>query len=169
MTNPAVRLRGRYRAELAAQLADRARTSRTPVGVVALAESVRRKPSAVRRLLAEAGFWSRRMLIGFTDYEVTTALAARYRLGVTVEQLHVDTGIDHRVIRERVRAAGTPTASRRCRGDLALPEAELVGAYDAGVSLTGVAELAGGSYGTVRRVLVDAGVQLRPRGSRSRR
>lgn len=97
---------------------------------------------------------------------MTAALAARYRLGVTVEQLHVDTGIDRRVIRERVRAAGTPTATRRRRGDLALPEAELVAAYDAGLYLTDLAELAGGSYSTVRRVLLDAGVQLRPRGGR---
>jgi hypothetical protein len=164
MANPAVRLRGRCRSELAAQLVDCARTSRPPVGVATLAARVGRKPSAVRRLLAEGGFRSRRMLLGFADDEVTAALAARYRLGVTVEQLHADSGIDRRVIRERVRAAGTPTASRRRRGDLALPEAELVAAYDAGVNLAGLAELAGGSYGTVRRVLLDAGVQLRPRG-----
>jgi hypothetical protein len=86
-------------------------------------------------------------------------------MGVPVRQMHAVTGIDERVIRDRLRRAGVTLAKRGHRDDLPVPD--LVKRYEAGASLADVAVVSGGSYGTVRRVLLDAGVQLRPRGSRA--
>lgn len=158
------RVRGQRRAELARRLAHRLRTEHPTV--TALAAGIERRPSAVRQLLAEAGVRSRRLLIGLSDDEVTAQLARRFRSGVPVHELRLVTGIDERVIRERLRQAGVELAKRGHRADLTVLVSKLIEMYETGTSLTELATLSGGSYGTVRRVLLDAGVQLRPRGRR---
>jgi hypothetical protein len=161
------RLRGQQRAALAQQLAGRCRAQRFTITVLDLAVDIERRPSTVRRLLTEAGVRDRRLLIGFADAEVTAALAGRFRLRVSVWQMHVDTGIDERVIRERLRRAGVELEKRTSRDDLTAPVSRLVELYEAGSSLADLAALSGGSYGMVRRVLLDAGVQFRLRGGGS--
>jgi hypothetical protein len=155
------------RAELAQQLADRRRAQRFTITVLDLAFDIERRPSTVRRLLTEAGVRDRRLLIGFEDDEITAALIGRFRLRVSVWQMHVDTGIDERVIRQRLRQAGVELEKRNSRDDLTVPVPRLVELYEAGWSLADLAALSGGSYGTVRRVLLKAGVQFRLRGGRS--
>jgi hypothetical protein len=161
------RLRGQHRAELAQQLADRRRVQRFTITVLDLAFDIERRPSTVRRLLTEAGVRDRRLLIGFEDAEITAALIGRFRLRVSVWQMHVDTGIDERVIRDRLRQAGVELEKRSSRDDLTVPVSRLVELYAAGWSLADLAVQSGGSYGMVRRVLLEAGVQFRLRGGRS--
>jgi lambda repressor-like predicted transcriptional regulator len=81
--------------------------------------------------------------------------------------MHLDTGIDERVIRERLRQAGVELEKRSSREDLTVPMSRLVELYEAGWSLADLAVQSGGSYGMVRRVLLEAGVQFRMRGGRS--
>ena len=160
-------LRGRRRAEVAQRLAHRFDTERPTV--TALAAGIERKPSTVRRLLAEGGVQSRWLLVGLSDQEVTAELARRFEGGEPVQELRRVTGIDERVIRERLRHAGAELESRRCRADLAVPVHELVARYEADETLRELADQSGVSFGMVRRVLLDEGVQLRSRGGRRQR
>lgn len=158
------RLRGLRRVELADRLARRLDAEHATV--TALAAAFECRPSAVRRLLAEAGVQSRRLLIGVPDDEVTVQLARRFKQGVPVQELRLVTGIDERAIRTRLRAAGVTLAQRRRRCDLTASTSKLIELYGAGLSLCELAARSGGSYGMVRRLLLDAGVQLRGPGGR---
>lgn len=165
------RVRGARRGELRTEMARRFRAGQPRITIAGVAESFGCRQSTVRRLLSEAGVRSRRALIGYDAETVTVSLAARRRLGVPVQQLAADTGLTEQFIRDRLRAAGTPPARWRRRGDLSMGAGDLVGAYDSGVDIAVLADYADSSYGTVRRILLDAGVQLRPprRGSTSSR
>ncbi len=160
------RLRGQRRAEVAQRLAHRFHSDRSIVTVTALAVGIGLKPSTVRRLLSEAGVRSRRLLVGLADDEVTAELVRRFRRDASVWQLRGVTGLDERVIRDRLRLAGVTLAKRTSRSDFAVSVPKLVELYEAGASLSELTALSGGSYGTVRRVLLAAGVQLRSRGGR---
>lgn len=157
------RLRGQRRAELAQRLAHRFRTEH--VTVTALALGIERRPRTVRQLLAEGGVCSRWLLIGLPDDEVTALLARRFRRGVPVKELRLVTGIDERAIRERLRQAGVELTKWTRREDL--DASELAEQYEAGASLDDLAEQTDSSFGTVRRLLLGAGVELRPRGGGS--
>lgn len=160
------RLRGRRRDEFAHQLALQCHAERSTVTITDLADRFGRKPSAVRQLLTEAGVRSRRLLIGLADDEITEELARRFKHGAPVQELRQLAGIDERAIRDRLRQAGVELAKRRRRGDLTVPIPKLVELYEAGAKLDDLTALSGGSYGTVRRVLIANGVQLRARGGR---
>jgi hypothetical protein len=129
--------------------------------ITAIAERFGRRPSTVRRILAETGFRSRRLLIGYPDDVVLGALLARRRLGVPVEQLAAETGIDERVIRDQLRGTDTPPGPHRPRAVLPMGVEAIAAAYRAGSSITALAGMNGSSYGTIRRVLLDQDVQLR--------
>ena len=60
--------------------------------------------------------------------------------------------------------AGTSKAARSQHADRAALARYLVERYAAGVSLMRLSEDTGRSFGHVRRLLLDAGVTLRPRG-----
>lgn len=158
------RLRGRRRAELAEQLLDLCRNRLFPVTITDLSADYGRRPSVVRQLLAEAGLRSRRLLIGLPDDKVTAELASHFERGVPVHELHEVTGIDERVIRDRLRQAGVELGAWSSRDNLTVSVPKLAQRYAAGATITDLAMLSGGGYGTVRRVLLDAGVELRLRG-----
>lgn len=159
------RLRGTSRAEFSGELASRFHAGQPRITIADLAASSGRRTSTVRRLLDEAGVRCPRCLIGLGDDEVTAALVERRQAGAQMTELSVLTGLDEQQIRDRLQACGVPPAARRQRSDLSMTVDELAGAYHAGSSIDEVAALAGGSYSTVRRILIAAGVQFRPGGS----
>jgi hypothetical protein len=59
--------------------------------------------------------------------------------------------------------ANMPTSGRGIRCDLDV--GEVIGQYEAGQTVRQVAAAHGVSYGKAYRLLVDAGVKMRPRGS----
>jgi hypothetical protein len=156
------RARGRRRAEIAEQLAQRCRDEHATITIAGLAADVGRRTCSVRELLTEAGFRSRRLLIGLDHREVTAELVRRFQAGTSVEQLRAVTGLNEKMIRARLRYAGVTLGKHGNRHDLAPLVPELVERYEAGgESIDALAAAIGASFGTVRRVLLDAGVQLR--------
>ncbi|MGH4012796.1 MAG: helix-turn-helix domain-containing protein [Pseudonocardiaceae bacterium] len=99
--------------------------------------------------------------IRFADSEVA-ALSARYRAGVSIEELSRQTGRDRRVLRRVLTEAGV-----RLRTPRPLPVEQtplVINQYQRGATLRELAELTGCSYSSIRRVLLQAGVTLRARG-----
>ncbi|GLZ41960.1 helix-turn-helix domain-containing protein [Actinokineospora sp. NBRC 105648] len=157
-------LRGSRRADLGRELAVRFRRGES---VGALAESVGRSTSLVRRLLTEAGIvapgWP--ACLGVPEPELAAVLAARYLAGTSMENLARETGIDRRAVRrllERAEAAPPPRSDRS-----RLTDTELIDSYRRGASLRDLADRSGMSYARVRETLLAAGITLRARGNPS--
>lgn len=151
-------LRGVRRQAVAAGLADR--YQREEVSVGELAASIGRRPSLVRRLLREAGV----AVDGArTDAELAEALADRWRQRTSIASMVRDTGLDRRRARRLIESAGVTVPARRPRPTGA-DAREVVRRYRAGATLRALAAETGCSYGTIRAVVLDAGVRLRPRG-----
>ncbi len=161
---PETRIRGGRRAEFAGELAEHFSRERVS-SVLELAREMRRRPSTVRRLLAEGGARGDDLTcVGYSDDEVARAVTRRYRGGDSVLALHRDTGIDERVLRELLLAAGERLEQRQ-----AAPmerRADLRREYERGASIQALAEENGSSYGSIRRVLLRAGVTFRRQGGR---
>ena len=159
----AERIRGSRRAEVALALAEY--FTRERVSVLELARLVRRRPSTVRRLLAEGGVRGNDVTcVGYTDDEVARAVARRFRTGVPVGTLRRETGIDERVLRQLLQAAGERLEQRQAAPVERL--ADLRSKYERGASIKELADEIDSSYGSIRRVLLGAGVTLRQRGGR---
>ena len=160
----AARIRGSLRTAVADALAERFMRERVS-SILELARELRRRPSTVRRLLAEGGArGDDQTCVGYSEDEVARAVTRRFRQGDSVEALHRDTGIDERVLRELLLAAGERLEQRQ-----AAPmerRADLRRRYEHGASIQELAEENDSSYGSVRRVLLRAGVTFRPRGGR---
>ncbi|MBP2474428.1 hypothetical protein JOF53_003300 [Crossiella equi] len=152
-------LRGTERKRLAAELARRYAAGTT--SIPELAARVGRGPALVRRLLIEAGVRTDdESCIRTGNAELAAELVARHQRGETVAQLSWTTGIDRRVVRRYLSAAGVPKPPR------ALPPGDtdaVVAGYRAGASIRELADRFGSSYTAVRTLLVQAGVGLRSR------
>jgi hypothetical protein len=157
------RIRGRLRRQVAVALAERFRAER--LTVLELAREAHRRPSTVRRLLAEAGVrGDDDTCVGYTDEEIARVVTRRFRGGEPVVTLHRDTGIDERVLRQVLLDAGEELEPRQAAPVDQL--AALRARYENGASIQELADELDSSYGSVRRVLVRAGVTFRPRGGR---
>ena len=162
-TDVTVRIRGSRREQVAVALAER--FGRERVTVLELARMVRRRPSTVRRLLAEGGARGNDVsCVGYTDDEVARAVSRRFRTGVPVGTLHRETGIDEQVLRQLLQAAGERLEQRQAAPVERL--ADLRSKYERGASIQELADEIDSSYGSIRRVLLGAGVRLRQRGGR---
>jgi hypothetical protein len=160
------RIRGRQRAQLARRL--RRSFEQDAVAVLSLAQAFGRRPSTVRRLLREAGARGDDVnCVGYTDDEVRVAVVGRFRRGVPVCALRHDTGIDERALRKVLQDAGEQLQEH---GVAPTGHAvDMRSGYEQGSSIRVVAAEAGCSYGVARRVLLRAGVTLRPEGGRQGR
>lgn len=161
------RLRGRRRAEVAAELADQFQAQSNPT-MRMFAARVGYPGTVVRRLLEEAGVRSRRCLIGFTDEVVAAELADQYQRGTTVAALAFRTGLGEKRIYALLNSAGVDTA-RPEPGPMTMTDDEIVDAYLHGATIQHLVQEAGGSSTIIRQILLTAGVQLRARGTAWRR
>jgi uncharacterized protein (DUF433 family) len=111
------------------------------------------------------------------DLLQTGELAGRYRAGASLEDLSIEYRCSPNKIRSLLFRAGvevrTPgrkpaTSVRRRRGGgttaLSLPVEEVAARYRAGATLIELADLCACSSGTVRAILIAAGVEMRPLG-----
>ncbi|HEY2701651.1 MAG TPA: helix-turn-helix domain-containing protein [Pseudonocardiaceae bacterium] len=155
-------LRGKRRARIAAEVAER--FARDRMSVHELASQLGRRPSVVRRLLGEAGVQAAGApCVGISDQETAQTLARRYEGGASISALVRQTGLDKRVIRGMLSNQGVALPERHSPSS---QEAEQIASrYRAGESIRTLAASTGCSYGTVRSVLLTIGVVLRPRGS----
>jgi hypothetical protein len=163
LTEHAPRICGSRRTEVVGALAEH--FTREPVTVLDLARLVHRRPSAVRRLLAEGGVRGTDITcVGYTDDKVARAVRDRFRVGVPVGTLHRDTGIDEQVLRQILQAAGQRLEHRKAAPVDRRPDLRC--RHECGASIQQLATELASSYGSIRRVLLSAGVTLRPRGGR---
>lgn len=140
--------------------------------IASLARKYRIPRGTIRDLLAKAGVRSVRALIGLDENEMATQLADRARLGTTVDELSSETGLDGHEIRELIRSVDGPPKSERCPspGVLDARIDEVVELYEVSrMSIRDVAARLDSTFGTVRRALINAGVQLRRPGPPARR
>lgn len=132
--------------------------------VIALASKYKRRCAEVRALLAKAGVRSMPSLIGVDADTLATELAARIRRGETVAELYVQTGLQACEIRSIVWAATGTQVGRGGPGLLDGRTAELVELHERGLSIRDIAAHMGCAYGTARRALLAAEVELRRKG-----
>lgn len=154
-------LLGKRRWRVAAELAER--FIQDQVSVAELARLVGRRPSTVRRLLDEAGIQTAgSACVGLSEQETGRILARRYERGASIAALVRQTGMDKRVIRAMLVAAGVVLPVQH---SLTADEAQqVVARYRAGDSIRTVAAGIGCSYGTIRAALHTAKIPLRARG-----
>jgi hypothetical protein len=137
--------------------------------IAALARSYRIPRGTIRDLLAKAGVRSVRALIGLDENEMAPELANRARQGATVDELSIETGLDGHQIREFIRSVDGPPKRERRPGVLDARIDELVELYEGRMSIRDIAGRVDSAPGTVRRALINAGVQLRGPGRPARR
>lgn len=97
-------------------------------------------------------------------------MVAAYLAGLTIEEVAEATGRSYSTVHRALTAAGVKRrpSNRFPICTSAAQRPAVVAAYEAGQHIRQIADATGVSYGTVRRVLVAAGVRLRPRGGRPR-
>lgn len=103
----------------------------------------------------------RRLLVGDEP-----ALAAAYEAGATVEELAEAHGCSVTTVREVLASAGVTLRPRGPRSPLAGREEAVVAGYEAGATVRDLVERYGANQRTIRKVLADAGVTMRPPGPR---
>jgi helix-turn-helix protein len=156
-------LRGLRRGEVAAELA--ARFIQGTTCVRELAASVGRRPSLVRRLLAEAGVRADGpQCVGTDPDDTARTVRDLYRQSGSIQAVVEATSLDRRVVRHLL---ALPAQS----GDQLDSEtvAQMARWYRAGATLQDIADETGQSYNQVRAALIEAGVPLRPPGGPARR
>ena len=104
----------------------------------------------------------RRLLVGQED-EVATA----YEAGATVAELAATYGCSTTTVCDVLAARGVELRSRGPRSPLAGREGEVAAAYEAGATVRELVVRFGANQRTVRKVLADAGVEMRRTGPRS--
>jgi transposase len=135
---------------------------------------------AVYRRLRSAGVKFRprgsspsRGALGVTDAD----LVARYRAGETCKVIAAVMGLSESVVRRRLKRAGVEMrrgGGREGHGRHELPVAEIIERYRAGESIRAIGRSLAVSDWTVRRRLIEAGLEMRRpwshrRGVRARR
>jgi hypothetical protein len=155
-------LRGKHRDRFRAEVAKWFVTDRMTVHDIATMTA--KRPSVVRRLLNEAGIAEAdTQCVGLSEQETAQSLTRRYEAGASITDLVRQTGMDKRVIRRFLVAAGVDLpVAHSVTGE---ESAQVVARYRAGDSIRTLAGSIGCSYGTIRAALLAAGVQLRPRGA----
>jgi Helix-turn-helix domain len=151
-------LRGQQRRKVAAELA--AQFIQGTTSIPELAASTGRRPSLIRRLLAEAGVRTDGPECVGTDPDDTARIVRDcYRGSGSIQAVVETTSLDRRVVRHLL---ALPAQS----GDQFDSEtvAEMARRYRAGATLQKIASETGRSYNQVRAALLDAGVSLRPPG-----
>ncbi len=149
-------LRGQQRSEVAAELAEQ--FVQGTKSIRELATSVGRRPSLVRRLLAEAGVRTDGPECVGTDLDDTARIVRDcYRRSGSVQAVVEMTSLDRRVVRHLLALS----VNQLGRSELA---AEMGHRYQAGATLQEIAGETGQSYNQVRAALIEAGVSLRPPG-----
>lgn len=103
----------------------------------------------------------RRLLLG-----QEAELASRYRDGDTVQELAARYECSVTTVREVLAAAGVVLRARGPRSPLEGRAAELAAAYVAGATVRDLAERFGANQRTIRKVLAEEGVAMRPPGRR---
>jgi hypothetical protein len=157
-------LRGHQRRELAAELA--AQFVQGTKSLRELATSLGRRPSLVRRLLAEAGVRTDGPECVGTDFEDTVRIVHDcYRKNASIQAVVETTSLDRRVVRHLLALPAQPAGQF---GDSEMV-AELARRYRAGTTLQEIASQTGHSYNQVRAALIAAGVSLRRPGGPGRK
>lgn len=93
-----------------------------------------------------------------------TELAAAYRSGATVEELAARHGCSVTTVRDVLEAQGVERRARGPRSPLDGREAEVAAAYEAGGTVRELVDRFGANQRTVRKVLAEQGVTMRPPG-----
>jgi Mor family transcriptional regulator len=101
----------------------------------------------------------RRLLVG-NEAE----LVAAYQSGHTVEELAVAHDCSVTTVRAVLEAEGTTLRARGPRSPLEGREAELAADYECGATVRELADRYGANQRTIRKVLADRGVTMRPPG-----
>jgi len=126
-----------------------------------LAASVGRRPSLVRRLLAEAGVRTDGPECVGTDLEDTARIVRdSYHKAGSIQAVVEMTSLDRRVVRHLL-ALPAELGDQHGTSE---PVAEMARRYQAGATLQEIAGETGRSYNQVRAILIEAGVPLRPPG-----
>ena len=97
--------------------------------------------------------------------KVTTEVLAEYAEGVPATVLARQCGVSDETITRHARLAGITPERRRCSPR---PVEEIVSSYAAGERIVDIGKRFGIGSRRVRAVLVDAGVEIRPRGHKLR-
>lgn len=93
-------------------------------------------------------------------------LVAAYAAGSTVEELAARHGCSVTTVRDVLEAEGVQRRPRGPRSPLDGREHEVAAAYEAGGTVRQLAERFDADQRTIRKVLADAGVAMRPPGRR---
>jgi transposase-like protein len=101
----------------------------------------------------------RRLLVGSEP-----ELVAAYRAGATVEELAASHDCSVTTVRSVLEGEGLALRARGPRSPLEGREAELASAYEAGATVRDLAERFGANQRTIRKVLAERGVTMRPPG-----
>ena len=101
----------------------------------------------------------RRLLVG-SEAE----LVAAYESGATVEELAEQHGCSVTTVRAVLAGEGVELRARGPRSPLEGREAEVTAAYQGGATVRDLAGRFGANQRTIRKVLTDAGVTMRPPG-----
>jgi Mor family transcriptional regulator len=101
----------------------------------------------------------RRLLVGHE-----AELVAAYEAGATVEALAARHDCSVTTVRAVLEAEGTALRARGPRNPLEGREADLARDYEAGATVRGLAERYDANQRTVRKVLAEQGVTMRPPG-----
>jgi transposase-like protein len=101
----------------------------------------------------------RRLLVGHE-----AELVASYEAGATVEELAEQHGCSVTTIRSVLGDAGVTLRSRGPRSPLEGREAELAAAYEGGATVRDLAARFEANQRTIRKVLAERGVAMRPPG-----
>lgn len=153
-------LRGNQRKAVAADLAEQFIGGTR--SIQKLANSVGRRPSLVRRLLAEAGVRADGPECVGTDLAETVRIVHDcYQQHGSIQAVVQLTGLDRRVVRHLLRLPSDQDAD-------ASETAAMAERYRAGASLQEIAEDTGRPYNQVRAMLIAAGVTLRAPGGPAR-
>jgi Mor family transcriptional regulator len=105
----------------------------------------------------------RRLLVGHE-----AELVAAYEAGATVEELAERHDCSVTTIRSVLGDAGVALRARGPRSPLEGREAELAADYEGGATVRGLAARYGANQRTIRKVLADRGVAMRPPGRKPR-
>ncbi|MFG6475086.1 helix-turn-helix domain-containing protein [Microbacterium sp. P06] len=98
--------------------------------------------------------------------DVVAAVVQSYRAGQTLTAIGLELGFSAKKVQRLLEAAGEPIRPRGPKSQPLTPEQgnQVLELYDDGWSIAGIASKLGVSYAIVRKHLVRAGVERRPRG-----
>jgi len=121
--------------------------------------------STIRNRLSEAGVQTRTHAESRRWIELPVdQIASDYQSGMSPKQLAKKYGVSEVVIRSRLKEAGVRKITAKERNMMNAPMEQIISDYQSGMSLKKLGEKYGVSNNTIRKRLIEAGVQQERRG-----